>query len=187
MRRLLCSVLLVMSLALSLAPGPATAASRGPEVGDLAPALLGQDPDGKPVTLDAWRGKLVVVAFWNSKCAYCLVEVPTLENLQDVVGLEHLQVVVVNLNDSGKDWNSMLQQMRGYSLAQARDGSGTVAAAWGVQMFPNLWLLDARGRVQRHWEGYLEEALPGILEDIQRAELAAFPDGAAGAAASPEG
>src|SRR3546814_2222292 len=73
-----CSVL----LAATLLPGVATASPRGPGVGDMAPALLGQDPDGKPVTLDAWHGKLVVVAFWNTKCAYCLVEVPTLEKLQ---------------------------------------------------------------------------------------------------------
>ena len=168
--------LLLFLVGVSLLAGAATAAPRGPDVGDFAPALLGQDPDGKPVTLEAWRGKLVVVAFWNSKCAYCLVEVPTLQNLQEVVGSRQLQVVVVNLNDSGKDWDAMLRQMRGYALVQARDASGSVAAAWGVQMFPNLWLLDAEGRVQRHYEGYLQDALPAILEDVQRAELAAFPE-----------
>ena len=180
---ILCAVLLAIA---SLA-GTALAATRGPAVGDLAPALLGQDPDGKPVTLDAWRGKLVVVAFWNTKCAYCLVEVPTLENLQKVVGPARLQVVAVSVNDSAKDWNAMLRQMRGYALVQARDATGTVAASWGVQMFPNLWLLDTQGRVQRHYEGYLQGDLPGILEDVQRAALAAFPEPAAGtpAATSP--
>lgn len=183
MRRLaliLCSAL----LAASLLAGAAMAAPRGPGPGDMAPALLGQDPDGKPVTLDAFRGKLVLVAFWNTKCAYCLVEVPTLEKLQQAVGTGQLQVVAVSLNDSSRDWSSMLRQMRGYSLVQARDPSGTVAASWGVQMFPNLWLLDTQGRVQRHYEGYLEDALPGILEDVQRAALQAFPQAPAPAAAA---
>lgn len=172
---------------LLLCAAAATAATRGPATGDLAPALLGQDVDGKPVTLEAWRGKPVVVAFWNSRCAYCLVEVPTLENLQQAVGPARLQVVVVNLNDSSKDWGQMLRQMRGYALVQARDASGSVAAAWGVQMFPNLWLVDGQGRVLHHYEGYLREALPGILEDIQRVALAPQPAGAAaaGTAATP--
>jgi hypothetical protein len=78
----------------------------------------------------------------------------------------------------------MLRQMRGYALVQARDATGTVAASWGVQMFPNLWLLDAQGRVQRHYEGYLQDDLPGILEDVQRAALAAFPEPAEGTAAA---
>jgi thiol-disulfide isomerase/thioredoxin len=170
MRRLaplLCSTLLA-ALAWSAA---APAAPHGPDVGDLAPALLGEDPDGRPVTLDAWRGKPVVVAFWNSQCRYCLVEVPTLENLQQQLGRERLQVVVVNLNDAPRDWKAMLRQMRGFQLVQARDATGGVAASWGVQMFPNLWLVDAAGRVQRHHEGYLEDALPGILEEIRRAAL----------------
>ena len=46
-------------LPLLLLVGHATASPRGPETGELAPALLGQDGDGKPVTLDAYRGKLV--------------------------------------------------------------------------------------------------------------------------------
>ncbi|WP_399681252.1 TlpA family protein disulfide reductase [Xenophilus sp.] len=169
MRRLLLSAFLLLLLV------PGLVLARGPSVGELAPGLLGQDPDGKPVTLDAWRGKLVVVSFWTSRCGYCLVELPTLENLQKAVGSEHLQVVVVNVNDSSKDWTTMLKQMRGYSLAQARDPAGAVASAWGVQMFPNLWLVGPDGRLQKHFEGYLEEDLPGILEQIQRAELAAFP------------
>ena len=166
---------LLLSLLLLLPSVQASAAPGGPGVGDLAPGLLGQDTDGKPVTLDAYRGKLVVVAFWNSNCSYCLVELPTLEKLQQQVGVARLQVVVVNLNDSSKDWGVMLRQMRGYALRQVRDPSGTVAAAWGVQMFPNLWLLGADGRVMHHHEGYLEDSLPGILEEIQHAVVDATP------------
>ena len=36
-------------------------------------------------------------------------------------------------------------------------------------MLPNLWLLDAEGKVLRHYEDYTQEALPGMLEEIQRA------------------
>ena len=161
-------VLLSLFLSLFLSCGSAQAGTRGPEKGDLAPALLGQDPDGKPVTLDAFRGKLVVVAFWNSSCAYCLVEVPTLENLQRQLGGDHLQVVALDLGDDRKAWAAMLRQMDGYALLQAHDPAGTVAANWGVQMLPNLWLLDAEGKVLRHYEDYGEEALPKILEDIHR-------------------
>ena len=156
-------------LPLLLCCGLAVAAPRGPERGDLAPGLLGQDPEGKPVTLEAFRGRLVVVAFWNTRCGYCLVEVPTLENLQQGTGVAQLQVVAVNVNDSGKDWSGMLRQMRDYALVQARDPAGSVASAWGVLMLPNLWLLDAEGKVLRHYEDYTQEALPGMLEEIQRA------------------
>ena len=156
-------------LPLLLLVGHATASPRGPETGELAPALLGQDGDGKPVTLDAYRGPLVVVTFWNSACKYCLAELPTLENLQQELGNERLQVIAVNVNDNTRDYKGMVRQMRDYAMVQSRDATGTVASAWDAQMFPNLWLLDGKGRVLHHHEGYFEDALPGILAEIRQA------------------
>ena len=156
-------------LPLLLLAGQAVASPRGPETGDLAPALLGQDRDGKPVTLDAYRGPLVVVTFWNSACKYCLAELPTLENLQQELGNERLQVIAVNVNDNTRDYKGMVRQMRDYAMVQSRDATGTVASAWDAQMFPNLWLLDGKGRVLHHHEGYFGDALPGILGEIRQA------------------
>ena len=156
-------------LPLLLLVGHATASPRGPETGELAPALLGQDGDGKPVTLDAYRGKLVLVTFWNSGCKYCLGELPTLENLQHELGEARLQVIAVNVNDTTRDYKGMVRQMRDYAMVQSRDATGTVASAWDAQMFPNLWLLDGKGRVLHHHEGYFEDALPGILAEIRQA------------------
>ena len=169
MRHRLAPWLCAAFLALSFLPAAAVSASRGPAAGDLAPALLGQDPDGKPVTLDAYRGPLVVVTFWNSACKYCLAELPTLENLQQELGNERLQVIAVNVNDNTRDYKGMVRQMRDYAMVQSRDATGTVASAWDAQMFPNLWLLDGTGRVLHHHEGYFEDALPGILAEIRQA------------------
>ena len=120
-------------LPLLLLVGHATASPRGPETGELAPALLGQDGDGKPVTLDAYRGKLVLVTFWNSGCKYCLGELPTLENLQHELGEARLQVIAVNVNDTTRDYKGMVRQMRDYTLVQSRDATGTVASAWAFR------------------------------------------------------
>lgn len=158
---------------LLLAAGPA--AARGPSVGEVPPGFVGKDAAGKPVDLAAWRGKLVVVAFWTSSCEYCLKEVPTLNSLQKQLGQFGLQVVAVNLNDSSKDYGDMQRQMRDYALVLAHDDGRAVAEAWGVQMFPNLWIVGRDGRVVAHHEGYFDDALPGILGEIQRAVAAAAP------------
>ena len=94
---------------------------------------------------------------------------PTLENLQHELGEARLQVIAVNVNDTTRDYKGMVRQMRDYTLVQSRDATGTVASAWGVQMFPNLWLLDGKGRVLHHHEGYFGDALPGILGEIRQA------------------
>jgi thiol-disulfide isomerase/thioredoxin len=169
------SALLCLS---ALLAAPCAMASR-PVVGDVPPSAVGQDAGGKPVSLSAYRGKVVVVAFWTSACVYCLKEVPTLENVQKQLGPYGLQVVAVNLNDSSKDYGEMQRQMRDFSLVLAHDPGTSVADAWDVRMFPNLWILDPEGRVVAHHEGYLEDALPGILAEIQRMVVAHQPGASA--------
>jgi thiol-disulfide isomerase/thioredoxin len=171
-RRLILQTLLVMLFA-----GQAMAAppARGPQVGDIPPAQLGEDPDGAPVLLAGYRGKVVVLAFWTSSCGYCLKELPALDALQRELGAQALQVVAVNLRDGSKDYGVMLKQMRGYALLPARDGGGEVGDAWGVQVFPNLWMIAADGRVASHREGYYEDALPGIRAAVAASPRPTFP------------
>lgn len=168
-------LLLSAALCLSTLLASPQAAAAGPAIGEVPPSAVGQDADGKPVSLSAWRGKVVVVAFWTSACTYCLKEVPTLENVQKTLAPYGLQVVAVNVNDSSKDYGEMLRQMRNFSLVLAHDPGTSVADAWKVRMFPNLWILDPEGRVVAHHEGYLEEALPGILAEIQNTVAAHQP------------
>ena len=89
--------------------------------------------------------------------------------MQQELGNERLQVIAVNVNDNTRDYKGMVRQMRDYAMVQSRDATGTVASAWDAPMFPNLWLLDGKGRVLHHHEGYFEDALPGILAEIRQA------------------
>jgi thiol-disulfide isomerase/thioredoxin len=174
---LLSAPLLSAVLCMSTLLASPRAAAAGPAIGDVPPSAVGQGADGKPVSLSAYRGKVVVVAFWTSACVYCLKEVPTLENVQKQLGPFGLQVVAVNVNDSSRDYGEMQRQMRDFSLVLSHDPGTSVADAWNVRMFPNLWILDPDGRVVAHHEGYLEDALPGILAEIQRNVAAHQPKG----------
>jgi cytochrome oxidase Cu insertion factor (SCO1/SenC/PrrC family) len=44
---------------------PVAAQTAGPEVGDVAPEIEGEDIDGVPFKLSDYRGQVVVLDFWG--------------------------------------------------------------------------------------------------------------------------
>lgn len=139
-----------------------------PAVGDIPPALLGKDRDGHRVDLDEYRGKVVVLTFWASWCGYCLKELPALNALQQQAGDRWLKIVAVNVQDEMADYRAMMRQMRDYALVMTRDGSGDIAAGYGVKAYPNLWMIDPQGRVASHHVGYGEGSLQSIIDEVKR-------------------
>lgn len=66
----------------------------------MAPAVQFLNEEGERLTLEKFRGKVVVLNMWATWCAPCIHEMPTLDRLQQQ--LEDVDVVVVALSiDSG--------------------------------------------------------------------------------------
>jgi thiol-disulfide isomerase/thioredoxin len=71
--------------------------SKAPE---KLPDYAFNDPDGKPVSLAAFRGKTVLLNVWATWCVPCRAEMPELDKLQGEFGSDKFQVVVVNIDTS---------------------------------------------------------------------------------------
>ncbi len=159
--------LLLLLLSLSCL-APAWAQEPVPQVGDLAPTLLGKDRDGEIVDLAAYRGKVVIVTFWASWCGPCRRELPVLDLLQKQMGDQWLRIIAVNVQDSADDYRDMMRQMRGFSLLQARDRDGSIAGRYGVRAYPNLWMIDMQGKVVSHHLGYGDGSFEAITAEIRK-------------------
>jgi peroxiredoxin len=167
MNRFAAALLGVVLGLLSAMPAHA-ADTAAPAMGTPAPTLLGKDGGNDTVDLSAYRGKIVIVTFWASWCRYCLKELPALNDLQVQVGDQWLKVVAVNVQDDIKLYRQMTRQMRDYKIVLARDKSGDIAQTYGVEAYPNLWMIDPRGNVASHHVGYGEDSLEDIVAEIKR-------------------
>jgi thiol-disulfide isomerase/thioredoxin len=72
------------------------------------PNLNFQDATGKPLTLENWRGRTVLLNLWATWCVPCRKEMPSLEALETKLGGPNFEVVTVNIDtrdaEKPKQW-----------------------------------------------------------------------------------
>jgi thiol-disulfide isomerase/thioredoxin len=61
------------------------------------------DPEGKPASLSAFKGKTVLLNVWATWCVPCRAEMLELDKLQAELGSDKFQVVTVNIDTSRLD------------------------------------------------------------------------------------
>ena len=150
------------TLLLSVLAPLAFAAS--PKAGETPPDALGVDREGNAVHVGDFRGRPLVVTFWASWCHYCLKEMPVLEALQQKAG-GRLQVVAINFREDKREYRALLRKLGKVALLMTHD-TGPVSEAYGVDTLPNLFLIDAEGKVAFTLNGYDEKSLPGLVDRI---------------------
>src|SRR5688572_29001330 len=63
-----------------------------------APDVSFQDADGNPVSIEDFRGQVLVLNLWATWCAPCRHEMPSLDRLQAGHGGENLEVVALSID-----------------------------------------------------------------------------------------
>lgn len=105
------------------------------------------DPQGKPVTLAAFKGKPLLVNLWATWCAPCVKEMPSLDRLA-VRTKGKLQVLVVN-QDSDKQAKDPVPEWwakaKLANLSLYRDAKNELGFAFGGGL-PVTVLYDAQGK-----------------------------------------
>ncbi|MSO47252.1 MAG: TlpA family protein disulfide reductase [Thermoleophilia bacterium] len=144
------------------------AAGAKPIAPDFTLMLL--DREGT-VTLSALRGRVVVVNFWASWCDPCKDEAPLIEDLWLTEARPNgVAIVGVDTQDLSEDARVFAET---YSLTYplVHDDGGEVARRWGVNAFPETFVLDRAGRAVAWFPGVV--TADGLREAIAAAEASA--------------
>jgi thiol-disulfide isomerase/thioredoxin len=126
--------------------------------GNKTPPLRALDMQGRSWTLEALRGRVVLMNFWASWCAPCRVEMPTLQTLAGFYG-DAVRVLAVNVGEGPRAIARFLQgsALDTDALTVLLDTEKEAARAWGAAtVLPTTVLIDASGRPRHRVQGELD-------------------------------
>jgi thiol-disulfide isomerase/thioredoxin len=118
-------------------------------VGDR-PQVNVRTTDGQDLSLDALRGKLVLLDFWATWCGPCMAEAPHMVETNRKYAPQGLQIVGVSLDRSPADLTN--KKPPGFTWPQYLDTGSKVASQFGVNSIPHVFLLGPDGQVL--WHGH---------------------------------
>jgi peroxiredoxin len=174
MRRTVAAALVVAALGSPARAQSPTAAElaalalRTYPAGMAAPDFTVSGLDGRPVSLAALRGRVVLLNFWASWCLECRPEMPALERLHRQFGPSGLAVVGINARESRESVRRFAAEL-GVTFPLGLDPAGLVQSNYGVVGLPTTILIARNGHAvalavgARDWGGAAGEAIMRAL------------------------
>ena len=136
-----------------------------------APEVVFTTIQGERISLADLRGKVVLVDFWATSCAVCLMEMPEIAGIHRRLSARGLATIAVAMPYDRPDFVLHYAARNALPFAVALDPQGRVVQALGpVRGTPTLILIDRAGRIVRRLEGESDLA---ALERLIERELGA--------------
>jgi thiol-disulfide isomerase/thioredoxin len=127
------------------------------------------DLDGKETSLADYRGKVVLLDFWYRGCGWCVRSMPQIKQVVDDFAGQDVVVLGMNNDDKNPDDARFVIDAMKLNYATLKNGGyeSGIHARYGVQGWPTLVMLDAKGVVRHIHVGYSPTLRQELTEKIK--------------------
>ena len=114
---------------------------------EVVPDLVFSTEEGEQVSIEKWRGRVVLVNLWATWCAPCRKEMPALAELQQQLGSDDFEVVAISVDRKGAEASAaFLIETGATALKLYVDKSAQSLDTIQAVGLPATLLLDRQGR-----------------------------------------
>jgi peroxiredoxin len=134
-------------------------------IGGPAPDFTVKDSD-RTVALHDFRGKVVVLNFWTTWCEPCIIEMPSLKQMQSQLQSK-VTVLAVSTDDDGEAYHRFLRQYN-IDFLTVNDQGKKSAELYGTTGQPETFIIDPSGKLVRKFIGAVNWTSPEIVDYLQK-------------------
>jgi len=153
------------------------------EIGSKAPEFAATDlRSNRPVTLDDYRGKVVLLNIWATWCPPCRDEMPSMERLHKKLAGTDFRIAAVSVDgdvfysaeQKGAPEIMAFADQLGLTFDILHDQSGAIRRAYDIFGVPESFVIDRDGVIVKRiigaadWDAPVNEALIRSLLDGAR-------------------
>jgi thiol-disulfide isomerase/thioredoxin len=124
----------------------------------FVPRMPFKGPKNNDINITYFKGNLVLLSFWNTGCAFCILELPSLDRLQETFADKNVMVVPVSINNA-RNMSGFERVSKTYAKNKIQnldiyiDPVGEFASVMNIGELPTSILIDEQGREIGRIEG----------------------------------
>ena len=121
-------------------------------LGMPVPDFSATDLNGSPISLQEYRGKVVLLNFWVLWSPPAVSEMPDIKQIYDTYKDKRFDIIGVNLDDEEVILQNYVKanDIPWRQIFDQGAGEDSLALQYGIGDIPEMWLIDREGRLITH-------------------------------------
>lgn len=133
------------------------------------PEFSFSDKNGYPVTLETYKGRVIILNIWSITCGPCVAEMPSLDELAGNFPEDKLLVITLNVDPIQKKGLEAFYDQNGYrylSIFQDPMRKSQEALKW--QALPTTLIINKEGKLVGRKIGATKWDAPEVIEIFEQ-------------------
>lgn len=155
----------------------ARVAPLGSELSESAPIAAGNQAanfklealDGRTVSLESLRGKVIFLNVWATWCEPCREEMPSMQTLyEDFKGNKDFVMLAVSQDTKGRSAVAPYVEKNGFHFTILLDPENKISSSYDMSGVPETFIIDRKGKIVAHHMGAFDWSRPDVRDALQQ-------------------